>query len=111
MAARPDGGATLTALQNRDIPSKCKLSLYFRALTEPRGIVARIWGIATLVVAIWLLSVFGQARPDAQGLDAPVTQFSAIRADAFLGRILEDQRPHPVGSAAAEARLFESRGQ
>jgi hypothetical protein len=32
MAARPDGGATLTALQNRDISPKCKISLYFSRL-------------------------------------------------------------------------------
>ena len=67
------------------------------------GIVVRIWGLGGLAAAIWLLSVFGQSRPDALGLDAPLTQFSAARADAVLGRVLGDQAPHPSGSAAAQA--------
>ena len=67
------------------------------------GIVVRIWGLGGLAAAIWLLSVFGQSRPGALGLDAPLTQFSAARADAVLGRVLGDQAPHPSGSAAAEA--------
>ena len=41
------------------------------------GIVVRIWGLGGLAVAIWLLSVFGQSRPDALGLGAPATAFSA----------------------------------
>ncbi|HJT42644.1 MAG TPA: M20/M25/M40 family metallo-hydrolase [Rhizomicrobium sp.] len=65
--------------------------------------MGRIWLLAGLVAAIWLLSIHGQSRPDALGLDAPATQFSAARADAVLGRILGDQRPHPAGSAAAQA--------
>lgn len=71
--------------------------------------MGRIWGLAALVVGIWLLSVYGQSRPHPLGLDAPVTQFSAARADAFLGRLLGDQKPHPAGSvesAALRARLL-----
>ncbi|MFO1247926.1 MAG: M20/M25/M40 family metallo-hydrolase [Alphaproteobacteria bacterium] len=63
----------------------------------------RIWGLGALATVIWLLSVFGQSRPDALALDAPAAQFSAARADAVLGRVLGDQAPHPSGSAAAEA--------
>lgn len=63
-----------------------------------------------MAAGIWLLSVYGQHRPGALGLDAPVTDFSAARADAVLGRLLgEDQAPHPVGSpqaAALQARLL-----
>jgi hypothetical protein len=69
--------------------------------------MVRIWGIALLAAAIWLLSVYGQSRPAAVGADAPATQFSAARADAMLGRLLGDQRPHPVGSQAAA--LFRAR--
>jgi hypothetical protein len=69
--------------------------------------MARIWGIALLAAAIWLLTVYGQSRPAALGPDAPATQFSAARADAVLGRLLGDQRPHPVGSQAAA--LFRAR--
>lgn len=71
--------------------------------------MGRIWGLAALVFGIWLLSVYGQARPTALELDAPITQFSAARADAVLGRLLGEQKPHPVGSAqsaALRARLL-----
>jgi acetylornithine deacetylase/succinyl-diaminopimelate desuccinylase-like protein len=61
----------------------------------------KIWGTALLAAAIWLLSVYGQSRPAPLGPGAPATQFSAARADAVLGRLLGDQRPHPVGSQAA----------
>lgn len=71
--------------------------------------MGKIWGLAALVVGIWLLTVYGQSRPAALGLDAPPAQFSAARADAVLGRLLGDQRPHPAGSpesAAFRARLL-----
>ena len=63
--------------------------------------MVRTWGIALLAAAIWLLTVYGQSRPAPLGPGAPATQFSAARADAALGRLLGDQRPHPVGSQAA----------
>ncbi|HWM61781.1 MAG TPA: M20/M25/M40 family metallo-hydrolase, partial [Rhizomicrobium sp.] len=63
----------------------------------------RTCALAALVACIWLLSSYGQSRPEALGLNAPAAQFSAARADAVLGRVLGDQQPHPVGSAAAEA--------
>jgi hypothetical protein len=69
----------------------------------------RIWAFAALVAGIWLLGAYGQSRPDALGLDAPATQFSAARADAVLGRILDGQHPHPAGStesAAVRARIL-----
>ncbi len=71
--------------------------------------MGRIWELAALAVGIWLLSVFGQSRPEALGLDAPATRFSAARADAVLGRLLADQRPRPAGSpenAAFRGRLL-----
>ena len=64
--------------------------------------MGRIVALAALVAGIWLLSAYGQSRPEALGLDAPAGQFSAARADLVLGRVLGDQRPHPAGSAAAE---------
>ena len=65
--------------------------------------MGRIWALAALAAGIWLLSAYGQSRPGALGLDAPAAQFSAARADAVLGRILDDQRPHPAGSAQSAA--------
>jgi hypothetical protein len=100
---RPKWRPTLVAPQNRDIPPKCKLWLYFRDLAESERNLARVWALAALVVGIWWLSAYGQSRPAALGRDAPSVQFSAARADAVLGRVLGDQAPHPAGSAAAEA--------
>ncbi|HSS12536.1 MAG TPA: M28 family peptidase, partial [Rhizomicrobium sp.] len=65
--------------------------------------MGRIWALAALAAGIWLLSAYGQSRPEALGLGAPATQFSAARADAVLGRILDQQRPHPAGSAESAA--------
>jgi hypothetical protein len=65
--------------------------------------------LAALAAGIWLLSAYGQSRPEALGLDAPVGEFSAARADAVLGRILGRQRPHPAGSmesGAVRARIL-----
>jgi hypothetical protein len=67
--------------------------------------MVKIWGLAALVVGVWLLSVHGHSRPAPLGLDAPATEFSAARADAVLGRLLGDQEPRPAGSQAnAELR-------
>jgi hypothetical protein len=44
--------------------------------------MVRTWSLAALAVGFWLLSAFGQSRPDALGLDAPASQFSAARAAA-----------------------------
>lgn len=64
--------------------------------------IGRIISLAALAAGIWLLSVFSPWRPQALGPETPSAQFSAARADAVLGRILGDQRPHPAGSAEAE---------
>jgi hypothetical protein len=108
MAACPDGNATLTAPQYRDIPRKSKICLYFRVLlqflAEPRAeFVWRLGTLAGLAVGIWLLAASGTSRPVALGPDAPAAQFSAARTDAVLGRLLEEQRPRPVGSAQNRA--------
>jgi hypothetical protein len=71
--------------------------------------MVRIWSLALLAVGMWLLAAYGQHRPAPLGLDAPVTQFSAARADAVLGRVLDRQTPHPAGSsenAAVHGRLL-----
>jgi hypothetical protein len=52
-----------------------------------------------LAAGIWLLAAYGTSRPVALGPDAPAAQFSAARADAVLGRLLNGQHPHPAGSA------------
>jgi len=65
--------------------------------------LGRIISLAALAAGIWLLSVFTPWRPGALGPETPPAQFSATRADAVLARILSEQRPHPAGSAEAEA--------
>jgi hypothetical protein len=65
--------------------------------------MVRIIGLAALVAGIWLLSAANLWRPQALSADAPASQFSAARAQAVLGRVLADQRPHPAGSAEAES--------
>jgi hypothetical protein len=65
--------------------------------------MGRIISLAAVAVGIWLLSVFSPWRPTVRGPETPPTQFSATRADAILGRVLGEQRPHPAGSAEAEA--------
>ena len=71
--------------------------------------MGRIWLLAVLAAGIWILTVYGQYRPTALGIDAPATQFSARRADAVLDHLLEAQQPHPAGSqeaALVRARLL-----
>lgn len=70
----------------------------------------RNWLIGLVAVAIWLLCFYGQYRPAALGPDAPLTQFSAARADAALARLLGPERPHPAGTvenAAVHQRVLE----
>lgn len=59
----------------------------------------RNWLIGLVAVAIWLLCFCGQYRPAALGPAAPLTQFSAGRADQILAQLLGAERPHPAGSA------------
>lgn len=69
-------------------------------------------GAAVFVAAVGLLAgalALVQARlqpPPARGEDAPEDMFSATRALARLERLIGDDVPHPVGSAAS-ARLRE----
>ncbi|MCY1056909.1 M20/M25/M40 family metallo-hydrolase [Nannocystis sp. SCPEA4] len=71
--------------------------------SELRGAAVFAAAIALLAGALALV----QARlqpPPARGEDAPEDMFSATRALARLDRLIGDDAPHPVGSAAA-ARL------
>jgi len=64
--------------------------------------MVRLWSLAVLVAGIWLLSAYGQSRPDVLGPDAPAVQFSGGRAKAVLGRVLGPQLPHPAGSEESQ---------
>src|SRR6185312_5977443 len=65
--------------------------------------MVRILCLAALTAGIWLLSALNPWRPGVLPADAPATQFSAVRATQVLARLLPEQRPHPTGSAEAEA--------
>ncbi|HWA68733.1 MAG TPA: M20/M25/M40 family metallo-hydrolase [Rhizomicrobium sp.] len=71
--------------------------------------MVRIWLCGLIAIGVWWLSLHARAQPEPLGMDAPAIQFSAARADATLGRLLDGQHPHPVGSAedrAVHARLL-----
>jgi hypothetical protein len=72
--------------------------------------VARGW-LRLVVMAVLALGVLAFARaryssPSPRPEDAPEAEFSAARARAALGRVLEGGAPHPAGSdAAVRARI------
>ncbi len=71
------------------------------------GGVLRVWLLGLLCVAVWALAGLSPFR--VAGHDAPSTEFSAVRAQAVLARLLGPQFPHPAGSAenaAVHARLL-----
>jgi len=67
-------------------------------LSRGRQDMMRNLALMATSAAIWLLCVFGQYRPAVLGTDAPLTKFSAGRADKVLANLLGAERPHPVGS-------------
>jgi hypothetical protein len=56
-----------------------------------------------ILAGILALSYLGLAPPEPKPATAPRTEFSALRALDTLHRVLKDDTPHPVGSAANEA--------
>jgi hypothetical protein len=69
--------------------------------SSPR--VRRILSSAVILAAILALSYMGLRPPAPKSASAPATDFSAERALDTLHRILRDDTPHPIGSAANEA--------
>jgi hypothetical protein len=72
--------------------------------------VLRSWGLALLVLAVWLLSHYQYDPHNVAPASAPAETFSAARAEAILATILGPERPHPVGSAenaAVRARIID----
>ena len=73
------------------------------------GAVARAWGLALVALGIWFVCNWA-GQPHTQNYAAKsATEFSALRADATLGRILGPKEiPDPVSSpnnAAVRARI------
>ena len=56
-----------------------------------------------ILAGIFALSYFGARPPQAKPADAPASEFSGIRAYNLLGKILEGDTPHPLGSQADDA--------
>ncbi len=65
--------------------------------------VRRILSSAVILAAILAASFIGLRPPRFKPETAPATEFSAVRALAGLHRVLKDDAPHPIGSAANEA--------
>ncbi|HTT98775.1 MAG TPA: M20/M25/M40 family metallo-hydrolase [Rhizomicrobium sp.] len=71
--------------------------------------LARVVALTLIAVAFWFLGKYHYAQPAVLGPDAPVTEFSAGRADALLARVLGPEIPHPVSSdedANVRARIL-----
>lgn len=69
----------------------------------------RAGGLVLLAAAIWLLCQWTNEPREVRGPDAAPAEFSAVRADATLARILGPERPHPAGTAenaAVRARIL-----
>ncbi|HEV2562315.1 MAG TPA: M20/M25/M40 family metallo-hydrolase [Rhizomicrobium sp.] len=69
----------------------------------------RIWLPALLALGFWLIAKYGQAMPEILPASAPASEFSAMRADAALARILGPEKPHPAATAenaAVRARIL-----
>ncbi|HVZ67923.1 MAG TPA: M20/M25/M40 family metallo-hydrolase [Rhizomicrobium sp.] len=69
----------------------------------------RVAGLAALAVAIWFLCRYASEPHTVRGIEAPATEFSAVRAANTLGRILGAERPHPAGTienANVRARII-----
>lgn len=65
--------------------------------------------LLAMAAAFWFAQVDCVARPAVEAAVAPAEEFSAVRADAVLGRILGSERPHPVSTpenAAVRARIL-----
>ena len=72
--------------------------------------VRRVLSAAVVLAAIYLLSLEGLQPPAPKPASAPANQFSAERAMEVLDRIVGDDVPHPIGSAAnavVRARIIE----
>ncbi|HEV2652401.1 MAG TPA: M20/M25/M40 family metallo-hydrolase [Rhizomicrobium sp.] len=68
-----------------------------------RESVLRVVLLALLAAVVWWAGRTFDGEPAPRGLDAPITDFSAARANATLGRLLGPEVPHPVSSDANKA--------
>lgn len=59
----------------------------------------RAAGLTVLAVAIWFLCRYANEPHSVRGLETSVAEFSAVRANNTLARILGPERPHPAGTA------------
>ncbi len=69
----------------------------------------RVILLAAVAVAVWALVKYGEVMPAVAPADAPASQFSALRAEAVLARLLGPEVPHPASTpanAAVRARII-----
>jgi len=72
------------------------------AAESVQGIRQILLAVAVLA-AVLLLTLWGLRPPAPKPINAPVTEFSARRAQAVLSRLVGDGTPHPIGSAANDS--------
>lgn len=68
---------------------------------QTKSPIARLLvALALLLVAggFWVLQTYGAAKPVVLSIAAPLTAFSAARAEQTLARLLGPERPHPVST-------------
>jgi hypothetical protein len=65
--------------------------------------VRQIFLAVAVLAAVFLLTLWGLRPPAPKPVNAPVTEFSARRAQAVLSRLVGDGTPHPIGSPANDA--------
>ncbi len=65
--------------------------------------VRQIFLAVAVLAAVLLLTLWGLRPPSPKPVNAPVTEFSARRAQALLSRLVGDGTPHPIGSAANDS--------
>jgi len=67
-----------------------------------RGIRQILLAVAVLA-AVLLLTLWGLRPPAPKPVNAPITEFSARRAQVVLSRLVGDGTPHPIGGAANDS--------
>ena len=63
----------------------------------------RVWLLGLLAVGAWFLSVYATPLPVPLRPDAPMSEFSAGRAEDSLARLLAGQKPHLAGTTENDA--------
>jgi hypothetical protein len=73
------------------------------------GALLRVAFVAGVAAGLWFFARHADVPPKPLAADAPATEFSSVRAESVLARILGPEIPHPASSAenaAVRARIL-----